>query len=154
MGVVASVKGLCRVILPQSTHDIVFHNISAEFVPAQLHEDNTFSIIRALVSFIVGQKVDFNYPLDLPKATQFQQAVWQATCSISYGETRSYSWVAQEAGYPGAYRATGRVLAHNPTPIVIPCHRVVARDGSLHGFQGGLEMKQRLILLEQNQQEG
>jgi O-6-methylguanine DNA methyltransferase len=149
MGVVISNKGLCQVILPQFLRDNAFQAISNKFASAELQEDNTLPIVLDLISYMNGQKVDFNYPLDLPSISQFQQDIRQATRSIPYGQTRSYSQIAQDAGHPGAYRAVGQVMACNPVPIVIPCHRVVASDGSLHGFRGGLEMKQRLIQMEQ-----
>ncbi len=86
--------------------------------------------------------------LDLSTATPFQRQVWEKTRLIPYGETRSYSWVAEQIGKPGAARAVGQALGRNPLPIIIPCHRVVASDGKLCGFAGGLGMKRRLLSLE------
>jgi len=74
--------------------------------------------------------------------------VWQATRLIPYGETRSYLWVAVQIGKPGAARAVGQALGRNPLPVIVPCHRVIAADGGLGGFTGGLEMKRRLLELE------
>lgn len=88
---------------------------------------------------------------DLPMAaagTAFQQTVWQALRHIPYGEVRSYRDIATAIGKPGAVRAVGAANSRNPLPILIPCHRVIGRDGSLTGFSGGLAAKQRLLELE------
>jgi methylated-DNA-[protein]-cysteine S-methyltransferase len=101
-----------------------------------------------LQSYFEGDPVDFSDRLDLERATSFQQAVWSAARCISYGEVKSYSWVAKQVGKPQAYRAVGGAMARNPLPIIVPCHRVVAHDGGLGGFSGGLELKKRLLDLE------
>jgi O-6-methylguanine DNA methyltransferase len=88
-------------------------------------------------------------PLDLSAGTAFQQAVWQALCRIPYGETRSYAWVAGQIGRPRATRAVGSACGANPIPVIVPCHRVIASDGSLGGFSCGLKWKKRLLALEQ-----
>ncbi len=103
---------------------------------------------RRLRVYFQGQKVDFADRLDLTEATSFQRKVWAATRLIPYGETRSYSWVANQIGKPGAVRAVGQALGRNPLPIIIPCHRVLGSDGGLCGFGGGLEMKRYLLKLE------
>jgi len=74
--------------------------------------------------------------------------VWQLTRLIPYGETRSYTWVAEQLGKAGAVRAVGQALARNPLPIIVPCHRVVAKDGKLGGYSGGVEKKDYLLRLE------
>ena len=74
--------------------------------------------------------------------------IWQATRSIPHGETRSYAWVAARAGNPLGARAAGQALGKNPLPVVVPCHRVVAADGGLGGFTGGLYLKRKLLALE------
>ena len=81
------------------------------------------------------------------RASFFLKA-WAACQSIPRGETRSYAWLATQAGRPGALRAAGQAMAHNPIPILIPCHRVIGSDGSLYGYGGGLKLKQRLLDLE------
>jgi methylated-DNA-[protein]-cysteine S-methyltransferase len=87
-------------------------------------------------------------PLDLPGETDFQAAVRAAVRAIPRGEVRSYGDIAKAAGRPGAARAVGQVMAHNPVAPFVPCHRVVAANGSLGGFGGGLPMKRRLLLDE------
>jgi O-6-methylguanine DNA methyltransferase len=85
--------------------------------------------------------------------TAFALSVWSAATKIGYGETRAYRWIADQIGGGGAgiYQAVGSALGANPVPIVIPCHRIVGSDGSLHGYAGGLDMKQRLLSLESGQ---
>ena len=95
-----------------------------------------------------GHKATFPDELDLSRATPFQRKVWEVTALISYGETRSYAWVAEQMGKPRASRAVGQALGKNPLPIIIPCHRVLSSDGKLGGYSGGLEMKRHFLSLE------
>jgi len=80
--------------------------------------------------------------------TPFERAVWNTVRKIPYGQTRTYGWVAAETGKRKRARAVGQAMANNPFPLVVPCHRVVASDGSLGGFSGGLELKKALLDLE------
>lgn len=89
----------------------------------------------------------FDLPL-APAGTDFQLRVWEALMTIPYGDTSSYGEIAGRMGRPGASRAVGAANGQNPLPIVIPCHRVIGRDGTLTGFGGGLEVKRRLLALE------
>ena len=86
--------------------------------------------------------------LEWPTGTPFQLAVLQACARIPLGEVRSYGQLASEAGFPGRARAAGTVMATNPLPLVIPCHRIVRSDGSVGQFGGGAEMKRRLLEVE------
>ncbi len=87
--------------------------------------------------------------LDLEGAPPFFKAAWEATRSIPAGETRTYSWLAQEAGRPRAFRAAGQAMARNRLALVIPCHRVIGSHGGLHGYgMGGLEVKAKLLDME------
>ena len=87
--------------------------------------------------------------LDLEEAPPFFKAAWEATRSIPPGETRTYSWLAQEAGRPRAFRAAGQAMARNRLALVIPCHRVIGSHGGLHGYgMGGLEVKAKLLDME------
>ena len=105
-------------------------------------------LVKQLQAYAAGQRVCFTIPLDLRAGTVFQQAVWRALQTIPRGETRSYAWVARQIGKPKATRAVGGACGANPVPIVVPCHRVVASDGSLGGFSGGVALKRRLLALE------
>jgi len=83
-----------------------------------------------------------------PQGTPFQQAVWRKLCEIPAGRTSTYAAVAAEAGAPRAVRAAGAAIGRNPLSIIVPCHRVLGRDGSLTGYAGGLERKRALLQLE------
>lgn len=104
-----------------------------------------------LDEYFAGNRTDFDLPLHLV-GTEFQRDAWLALASIPYGETVSYAGQAEAIGRPGAFRAVGAANGQNPLPIVLPCHRVVGSDGSLTGFGGGLDLKQRLLDLEHDQQ--
>lgn len=104
---------------------------------------------RQLAAYFAGELTDFTLPL-APKGTAFQCAVWQALCAIPYGQTRSYADIAAAIGKPNACRAVGMANHRNPIAILIPCHRVVGKDGSLTGYAGGLAVKQALLALERN----
>jgi len=94
----------------------------------------------------------FDLPL-APVGTQFQLKVWQALRDIPYGEGGSYKTIAEAIGNPNAVRAVGGANGRNPIPIIVPCHRVIGSNGTLTGFGGGLETKQRLIELERPQRQ-
>jgi methylated-DNA-[protein]-cysteine S-methyltransferase len=94
----------------------------------------------------------FDVALDLAGHNPFERGVWQAVSAIPYGETRTYAWVAARVGAGvGAAQAVGAAVGANPVPLVVPCHRVIGSDGSLHGFAGGLHMKARLLAAESRQ---
>lgn len=100
-----------------------------------------------LEEYFSGARREFDIPLDMP-GTDFQKKCWQALAEIPYGETRSYSDIALKAGSPKAVRAAGMANHVNPIPIIVPCHRVIGKDGSLTGYAGGLEMKKFLLDME------
>jgi methylated-DNA-[protein]-cysteine S-methyltransferase len=103
---------------------------------------------QQLDEYFEGGRTQFTLPL-APEGTAFQQDVWEALTKIPYGETTSYGVLARRIGKPAAVRAVGAANGRNPIPIVIPCHRVIGRDGKLVGFGGGLRTKQFLLRLEQ-----
>jgi len=103
--------------------------------------------LQEIAEFLSGRRREFTVPLDL-QGTRFQLQVWKALLRIPFGETRSYGEIARSVGRPKAARAVGMANHSNPVAIVVPCHRVVASDGSLGGYAGGLEMKSRLLRLE------
>lgn len=100
-----------------------------------------------LREYFTGARRRFELPLR-PEGTPFQQKVWRALMEIPYGETRAYSEIAAAVGAPRAARAVGMANHVNPIPVVIPCHRVVGKSGSLTGYAGGLDMKAALLELE------
>ncbi len=103
---------------------------------------------QQLDAYFAGSLRDFDLPLDCSQGTPFQQEVWQALRTIPYGKVCSYSALAQQIGRPKAIRALGAANGRNPLSIIIPCHRVIAANGDLQGYAGGLENKQRLLALE------
>lgn len=104
--------------------------------------------VRELDEYFSGLRREFLTPLDLSGATEFRKRVWRNMVGIAYGRTMSYSDLALLSGSPGGARGVGQACALNPVSIFIPCHRVVAADGSLHGYAGGLEAKRMLLDLE------
>ncbi len=108
-------------------------------------------ICRQLELYFQQRLTRFDVPLE-PEGTEFQQQVWQELQQIPFGETASYSDIAYAIGNPQATRAVGSANGSNPIPILIPCHRVIGRDGSLTGFGGGLPIKRFLLQLEDHEQ--
>jgi O-6-methylguanine DNA methyltransferase len=104
--------------------------------------------LRQLDEYFSGHRQQFSLPLDL-RGTDFQVKCWRALLDIPYGETCSYRDLAHAIGHPQAFRAVGMSNNRNPIAIVVPCHRVIASDGSLCGYGGGLELKRKLLDLEQ-----
>jgi methylated-DNA-[protein]-cysteine S-methyltransferase len=100
-----------------------------------------------LEEYFAGRRHEFTFPLDL-RGTDFQLACWRALCAIPYGETRTYSDIARAVDKPNAFRAVGMANNRNPIAIVVPCHRVIAYDGTLCGYGGGLDVKRKLLELE------
>lgn len=100
-----------------------------------------------LTAYMDGKLRQFDLPL-APAGTDYQKKVWEILCTIPYGEVRGYRWLAEKAGNSRACRAVGTANRHNPLPIFIPCHRVIATDGRLTGYAGGLERKAALLRIE------
>jgi len=103
---------------------------------------------RQLDEYFAGKRRTFELPLSPQGGTPFQQAVWKRLQEIPYGQTISYAQLAKAVGNPKACRAVGSANGKNPIAIIIPCHRVIASDGSLGGFASGLENKIQLLNLE------
>lgn len=146
LGALATTGGLKRLTLPAA--DAAAARAALD-PPQTAVEDTAYfhDLIDDLRRYFSGQPVDFQIVLDPAQGTPFQRQVWQATRSIPGGSTRSYGWLAAQAGHPRAARAVGQAMARNPVPIVVPCHRVVGTHG-LGGFSGGLDVKRRLLKLE------
>ncbi|WP_448574915.1 methylated-DNA--[protein]-cysteine S-methyltransferase [Thermomicrobium sp.] len=144
-------RGLVAVVLPGQDHARVRARLAA-----RLSGDRAQAIrfvadaaaLRAvreqLEEYFAGTRRDFALELD-PLGTPFQLHIWRLVTTIPYGTTVTYSALAQRLGCPRAVRAVGAAVAANPLPIVIPCHRVVGRDGRLTGFAGGLHCKAWLL---------
>jgi|SRR5579863_9098354 len=122
---------------PSDRHEFVFEESPDVLRPysAELEE------------YFLGERRHFTFPLDL-RGTDFQRDCWLALLKIPYGETRTYADIARAVHKPNAFRAVGMANNRNPVAIVVPCHRVIASDGTLCGYGGGLEVKRKLLELE------
>ena len=117
-------------------------------IPAEAGETPVLcEAVRQLEAYFAGRLRRFDVPLR-PEGTPFQRLCWDALLQIPYGETRAYSDIARQIGRPAACRAVGMANNRNPISVIIPCHRVIGRDGSLTGYGGGLETKRFLLELE------
>jgi O-6-methylguanine DNA methyltransferase len=103
--------------------------------------------VRELKEYFARERREFSFPLDL-RGTDFQVACWRALLGIPYGETRTYADIARAVGTPQGFRAVGMANNRNPIAIVVPCHRVIASNGTLCGYGGGLDVKRKLLELE------
>ena len=105
-------------------------------------------VARELDQYFSGKRRAFDVAIDLSPLTTFQRSILAVTARVPYGELITYAKVARDAGNDRAYRAAAGAIGDNPIPIVVPCHRVVASDGTLGGYAGGLDAKRRLLRLE------
>lgn len=155
-GVAISDLGIAALILPKGSREEAISNLKARAKGVELGEGPAFErIVEGLRRYFLGFHVDLGeYRLDLSPLSPFASDVLLAVREIPLGETRSYKWVACSVGNPKASRAVGRVLASNPIPIIIPCHRVIGSDGSLVGFSEGVGMKAKLLEHERAMRSG
>jgi len=147
--IVSSEKGLVYVELPHANGRGFAgwqktYASDARIIERRAAHDET---IDQLLEYAAGERRLFEMDLDL-RATEFQSAVYRQVAKIGYGETLSYSDIAIAIDKPKAVRAVGAANGANPIPLVIPCHRVIARGGALQGYAGGLDMKARLLAME------
>ena len=156
VGVLASSDGLRRTTLPQPSPDECVALLGNELEQAELSPERFEVLKDKIVRYLEGDLVSFEeVSIDVEDATPFLKAAWTACRSIPKGETRTYKWVASQAGKPQAPRAAGQAMARNRLPLIVPCHRVIASDGSLRGFGKGttqMGLKSRLLNLEGNRE--
>ena len=138
----ASAQGLCGLYFPEHRH---FKGPQSWLAS----EDHPYLLEAAtqLDDYFAGRRQAFDLPLDLA-GTPFQRKVWEQLLQVPYGATTSYGLLAQAAGSGHAVRAVGTAIGRNPLSIIIPCHRIVAGNGALAGYAGGLERKRSLLALE------
>jgi len=156
IGVVFTPAGLSATTLPHRLRDGALGEVLALGAREEAPEselNGPSAELRAgladrLRRYARGEAVVFADALDFDGVSPFLRAVWEATRDIPHGQTASYGGLAARVGRPGAARAVGQAMARNRWPLVVPCHRVVAGDGSLGGYGGGLDMKERLLRLE------
>jgi len=142
----ASDKGLAGVWFDGQKHfpkRINWQRCDANNCPAVLQ-----SAVQQLHDYFAGKLKRFDLPIDLSHGTDFQQAVWLALLSIPFGNTKSYSAISHIINNPKAVRAVGAAIGKNPIGIIVPCHRVMGKDGSLTGYAGGIDRKKALLQLE------
>jgi O-6-methylguanine DNA methyltransferase len=150
---VAGPAGLSRLeFLPRAWeyHTLAYATARQQFGPevAVKEDAAAFATLRdELAEYFVGGRREFTVPLDL-HGTEFDRRVWQQLLRIPYGKLRTYGEVARALRKPTATRAVGQAAGRNPLPILVPCHRVIGRGGSLVGFAGGIDTKARLLRLE------
>ena len=148
----ATERGACAVCMGASD-EAVESALKEDYYAADLHRDDVGmrKWAEALLSYFNGHEFPRDLPLDL-QATAFQWKVWKEIQSIPYGQTVTYSGIAKSLGAPQAARAVARACATNPVAIVIPCHRVIGKDGSLRGYGWGVKRKKTLLSLENKAQ--
>ena len=154
VGIAGNERGLTRIILPEKSAEDILEELSFSFPAGEklTREKEMFSSLTKKVrDYFKGIPAAFNREkTDLDGFTPFQKKVLLLTKEIPYGATRTYRGLAEQSGYPLAYRAVGGVMKANPLPLVIPCHRVLGSNGQLTGFssRGGLELKRKMLTLE------
>ncbi|WP_246005689.1 methylated-DNA--[protein]-cysteine S-methyltransferase [Companilactobacillus insicii] len=143
--VAATNKGLAFVGLRDET----LEDMSKFYPKAEFIEDYSLTnhYAKEITEYLDGNRTKFDLKLDIV-GTEFQESVWKAVAKIPYGEVSNYTKIANSINRPKAVRAVGTAIGRNPVPLVIPCHRVLAKDGTLGGYRGGLEMKSDLLHLE------
>ncbi len=157
VGLAASERGLRFLGLPVESRDRAWRELRSHYPEAILTPDDPFllDVAAQVRGYLAGESREFAVELDLRGRTTFELSVWATAGRIPYGETRTYAWMAGQVGGAssgrGAAQAVGAALGCNPVPLIVPCHRVIGSDGSLHGFAGGLDMKARLLALENQQ---
>ena len=121
--------------------ELFWEAISVQTMKIELHSDFLYEVYTQVNEYLTGRRKQFDVPLKY-QGTQFQQSVWQELQKIPYGETRSYQEIAIGIGNEKAVRAVGQANNKNPIMIIIPCHRVIHKNGDITGFACGLEVKQ------------
>ena len=149
IGLVAGDKGLRRASLKPTPQEVM-EDLGADADGAENDPDHFTGIVDRFVRYSEGDLSALDdIELDLNDAPPFFRAAWDACRTIPPGETRSYRWLAAEAGNPQAMRAAGQAMARNRFTLIIPCHRVISSDGGLGGYGGGgLGVKARLLQME------
>ena len=152
VALLASERGIRRSTLPSATMDGAIGQLGPESNDATRDADRLGEVAARLTAYFDGEVVEFgDVDLDVSDATEFSRRAWSACRSIPRGETRTYGWLARQAGSPNAPRAAGQTMARNRVPIIVPCHRVVGSDGSLRGFGSGdrlIGLKRALLEME------
>ena len=141
--------GLVRIGLPGEDTEALLAELAGRISPRVLEAPTGLDQERReLDDYFAGRRHSFELPIDWQLSHGFHLRARQEIAAIPYGETRTYTELAREAGNERAVRAAGSACSRNPIPLVIPCHRVLRSDGSLGGYAGGLGMKEKLLQME------
>jgi methylated-DNA-[protein]-cysteine S-methyltransferase len=163
LGIAASRQGVSHIVLPKRsrraaeralTNRISLDGSRLPFPASRFTGAVLARARREVGQFLAGRRRTLTFPVDLRAGSPFQRRVWRAALRIPYGRVRSYQWIAQRVGGKQYARAVGLALGANCVPLAVPCHRVVAHDGSLGGFTGGLSLKRKLLALERGSANG
>jgi AraC family transcriptional regulator of adaptative response/methylated-DNA-[protein]-cysteine methyltransferase len=143
--VARTINGLCNVAFADDDPTLVA-NLRNEFPNADVVKDASVlkKFVDEILAHLAGRKKRLDLPLDI-QATAFQMRVWELLRKIPYGETVTYSQIAEQLGDKNKVRAVARACASNRVAVVIPCHRVVGKDGSLTGYRWGVDRKEKLL---------
>ncbi len=147
-GIVAGERGIKEIFLPVRDKGKLMGRIMGKYPEVSIDPASLQREIERIEDFLNGRESLLKLPLDLSSLSPFQRRVYRLARAIPYGRVRSYAWLARALGRPEAVRAVGNAMAHNPFPLVIPCHRVVRSDGHIGGFGGGPRLKAALLRLE------
>ena len=147
-GVAVTPYGICRVVLTISRESEFVETLKTIYPSPKKQPRQLLGIEKEFHLYFSGKLKKFSYKPDLRQGTRFQQRVWEKLVFIPFGETRSYQWLAGAIRQPKACRAVGNANGKNPTPIIVPCHRVIQKNGGLGGFTGGTHHKKYLLDLE------
>jgi methylated-DNA-[protein]-cysteine S-methyltransferase len=149
LNLAATAKGLCYVGSQKTFFEHMDHwmkRYGHDYI--LLQDDKRMQSYSAqLVEYLKNERTEFTLSLD-PRGTPFQHSVWKALLEIPHGQTKSYTDIANAIQKPSSVRAVGTAIGANPLLIIVPCHRVIGKKGSLTGFRGGLDMKARLLQME------
>lgn len=147
--VCATAQGVVRVVLPAEDADAALQAVSETVSPRVLRSPRRTDLARRQLSeYFDGSRTAFDVPVDWRLATGFRRQALDAIAAVPYGRTATYRQIAEAAGNPAAVRAAGSACAHNPVPVIVPCHRVIRSGGGLGGYLGGLDLKRALLSLE------
>jgi O-6-methylguanine DNA methyltransferase len=147
-------RGIARIMIGSNKVKPLFLDELQVLAPTCSIRENPVpfrNVIKVLEKYFSGKEIDIissKIPFDFSSGTPFQQKVWKTLCRIPYGQVRSYQWVAEQIKEPDAVRAVGQANGKNPLPILVPCHRVINKDGTLGGYSGGTDIKKKLLKLE------
>jgi methylated-DNA-[protein]-cysteine S-methyltransferase len=149
--VASTEKGICTLYWPDSPE--IRRYVEKRYDCVLVEDPKRFvEVKRQLDEYHAGKRKKFDLDVDFVVGTEFQKKIWRLMLKIPYGETRTYQWMAEHAGSPRGFRAAGQASHNNPISIIVPCHRVVGKDGSMRGYggpsAGGQRRKRELLVME------